>query len=82
MVQTVGLADWVSLPNPHASCRNPVVIHVSQPRGDPRVATRGRPAPCAELARCVRRRPRVAIAGSNRGETLGGGPVDVSISIR
>ena len=33
----------------------------------PRVATRGRPAPCAELARCVRRRPRVTIAGSNRG---------------
>ena len=33
----------------------------------PRVVTRRRPAPCAELARCVRRRPRVAIAGSNRG---------------
>jgi len=77
----------------------------------PRVVIRGRPAPCAELARCGRRRPRVtvvvptpprvaivvqtpprvaivvptpprvAIAGSNRGETLGGNPVDVSISI-
>ena len=33
----------------------------------PRVVIRGRPAACSELACCGRRRPRVAIDGSNRG---------------
>ena len=45
---------------------------LAQPRGftlrvrPPRVATRRRPAACSELACCVRRPPRVVIAGPNR----------------
>ena len=47
----------------------------------PRVVIRGRPAPCAELARCVRRRPRVAIVVQTGGETLGGKWLCVFLSI-
>ena len=59
MVQTVGGGLLVS-------------PSLAQPRGftlrvrPPRVATRRRPAACSELACCVRRPPRVVIAGPNR----------------